>query len=116
MKRAQFLLAQNDAGQFAARQLRNSGCPRVYLPGGALAEKETLESACEKQGWKIKRGKLIHYDEIRGFKVEWFAGEARQIPGTQARPRWAEQGTLERFDAMHADAFDIYAETKGARL
>lgn len=116
MKRAQYLIAPDERGLFAAHRaaLSAHGCRRVFLIGGALGATGTLESICERQGWKIRKGKLLHYDEISGYRVEWYLGEAYQYFGNKAaRTHYATRAEIERYDHIHDDAFDALENMKG---
>lgn len=113
---AQYLIAENKAGLFAARrQSDGSRCPRVYLPGGALGARETLEGLCARQGWRISRGEKIHEEETERYKVQWFTGTAEPSGFTQkSTPQWADRDTIERHEHLHDGALDVYEEMKGA--
>lgn len=115
MKTAQFIMAQNADGLFAARRAPGANCRRFYLPGGAIGERETLESVCARQGWNIQRGEFIYGCVTdSGYKTEWFSGTARPIKRVTTEPHWVTKATIEKSDSLHDDAFDVFETLKGA--
>lgn len=115
MKTAQFILAQNPEGLFAARRAPGADCRRVYLIGGAIGAGETLEGVCERQGWRVTRGDFLHADIIGGeYKAEWFSGIARPIRAVDGAAVWATKSIIERYEHIHDAAFDVYEQLKGA--
>lgn len=115
MKTAQFIMAQNADGLFAARRAPGANCHRFYLPGGAIGERETLESVCARQGWNIHRGEFIYGCVTdSGYKAEWFSGTARPVNRVTTEPHWVTKATIEKSDHLHDDAFDVFETLKGA--
>lgn len=115
MKTAQFIIAQNADGLFAARRAPGANCRRFYLPGGAIGERETLESVCSRQGWNINRGELVHSEITQsGYKAEWFSGTARPVKRINTAPHWVTKATIEQSDHLHDDAFYVFEALKGA--
>lgn len=114
MKTAQFIMAQNADGLFAARRAPGANCRRFYLPGGAIGERETLESVCARQGWNIQRGEFIYGCVTdSGYKAEWFSGTARPVKRVTTEPHWVTKATIEKSDSLHDDAFDVFETLKG---
>ena len=103
-QKAQFIICQAKNGLFAARS-RNK-CSKMYLPGGVLGMRDTLESLCRAQGWIVEKGELVHAEEMENHYCEWYTATVKKIDNGYSH--WVSRETIERYDEIGDIALSYY--------